>query len=39
VIFRKSNARRLRSAISLRLMSVDLLEAVDTALKALDDAV
>jgi hypothetical protein len=28
-----------RSAISLRLMSVDVLEAVDTALDALDDAV
>jgi len=39
VIFRKSTARRARSAISLRLMSVDVLEAVNTALDALDDAV
>jgi hypothetical protein len=39
VIFRKSNAKRARSAISLRLMSIDVLEAVNTALEALDDVV
>jgi hypothetical protein len=35
----KPNARRARSAILLRLMSVDVMEAINTALEALDDAV